>query len=188
MLPNFTLDPKYPLGEQLMISGLVNFHETIAYIRDLPYGRNQERTNPMLVLTEKKGTCSTKHACLKQIADDHGYPDIELVIGIYLMNEQNTPGIGEILNRTPFSFIPEAHCYLRFKGKRYDYTGIGGNFCQIEAALVKEESIHPGQIGEYKVETHKRFIKKWLAGRDSSCELEEVWAIREACILKLSGY
>lgn len=186
MLPDFSIENKNPLTNILLSLGVKTFHEALSYVHDLPYGRNSERANPILVLTENKGTCSTKHACLKQIAEDHGYPEIELIIGIYRMNGYNTPGIGEELAVAKLDFIPEAHCYLRFGGKRYDYTGLGGDFSKIKADLLTEEAIIASQVGVYKVEAHRKYISKWLAKSSLTYNFDQVWAIREACIQRLS--
>lgn len=51
---------------------------------------------------------------------------VRLMIGIYLMNEDNTPGVGKVLERYGLKEIPEAHCYLRFEGQYLDFTRLTG--------------------------------------------------------------
>jgi len=65
----------------------------------LPYGRTANRTDLSLVISEQKGTCSSKHALLKEVADLNGIKGIDLIIGIYKMSEANTPGIGDELSK-----------------------------------------------------------------------------------------
>jgi hypothetical protein len=48
----------------------------------------------MAVHTEGRGTCSTKHALLAELATEQRLP-VALVLGIYLMNERNTPSGGQ---------------------------------------------------------------------------------------------
>src|SRR5580698_10132355 len=65
---------------------------------ELPYGRNSNPYDPLTVLTEQRGTCSTKHALLRRLAIEQRI-DVALVLGIYEMAEQNTPGVGDILRK-----------------------------------------------------------------------------------------
>jgi hypothetical protein len=66
---------------------------------ELPYGRNGNPDDPLAVLTDQRGTCSTKHVLLRRLAIEQGI-DLVLVLGIYEMNEHNTPGVGTVLKRT----------------------------------------------------------------------------------------
>jgi len=93
--------------------GIRTWNQLTKHIKNLPYGRNQNRTDFGLVLYEQKGTCSSKHALLKSIADLNNVPNIELIIGIYRMTESNTPRIGTELTKNAIEYIPEAHCYLK---------------------------------------------------------------------------
>jgi hypothetical protein len=58
------------------------------YIQALPYGRNMHPIDLLIVLTEKRGTCSTKHALLRRLAIEQNW-DFALVLEIYEMTEQN---------------------------------------------------------------------------------------------------
>jgi hypothetical protein len=44
------------------------------------------------------------------------------MLGLFNMEEINTPGVGEALRQCGLTSIPEAHCYLRFGGERVDLT------------------------------------------------------------------
>ncbi|MGB1018788.1 MAG: hypothetical protein ACPGVH_06945, partial [Chitinophagales bacterium] len=57
-------------------NGICSWDELTEYIRNLPYGRNENRTDLGLVLSEKKGTCSSKHALLKSIADSNNISNV----------------------------------------------------------------------------------------------------------------
>lgn len=73
--------------------GLHTWNELLYHVRQLPYGRNKSRTDFSLVISEAKGTCSSKHAFLKSIADENEFP-VKLILCLYKMSEKNTPGIG----------------------------------------------------------------------------------------------
>ncbi|HZP37374.1 MAG TPA: hypothetical protein VFE48_12900 [Methylomirabilota bacterium] len=104
------------------------------------------------------------------------------------MNERNTPGVGAVLARHGLDCIPEAHCLLRHEGARIDVTGVPAGAEPI-ARFLHEEPITIDQIGAYKIERHRQFLRGWLARRSEGVrlDLEEAWRIREACIAALGA-
>jgi hypothetical protein len=58
-------------------------------VRSLPYGRNSDHSDWRLVLGEGRGTCSTKHALLADLARENRR-HVALMLGIYEMDEDNT--------------------------------------------------------------------------------------------------
>ena len=186
MKKDYKLTSKDKLTELAKSNGIETWNELTEFIKNLPYGRNENRTDFGLVLSEKKGTCSSKHALLKSIADLNNVPNIELIIGIYRMNESNTPNIGTELTDNSIEFIPEAHCYLKINGKRTDLTGEQSEFMKIERDIIKEKLIEPNQVAEFKVDYHKKFIEDWLKETNSEFEFDQIWRIREKCIVNLT--
>lgn len=116
------LTSKDELTAIIKYSGIITYNELIKFIKELPYGRNLNRTDLSLVIREKKGSCSSKHALLKKVADLNRIEQVQLMLGIYRMNEKNTPNIGTALNDCPFDYIPEARCYVKISNIRTDYT------------------------------------------------------------------
>ena len=102
------------------------------------------------------------------------------------MNEQNTPGIYPVLQNTAIDYIPEAHCYLQIKGIKLDFTHQDANLDMIINDIIITEEIEADQIFEYKVAFHKNFLNQWLLAQDINLSFEQIWNIREACILQLS--
>jgi len=154
---------------------------------ELPYGRNRNPDDPLAVLTEQRGTCSTKHALLRRLAIEQRI-DLVLMLGIYEMNERNTPGVGAVLERYRLKALPEAHCYLRFGNKRIDVTRQRASDLEPISYFLHEEEIAPNQITLYKIDVHKTFLQHWMAeGRgEGEMTLASTWAIREECIAALS--
>jgi hypothetical protein len=186
-LPNFTLKTAGPLSAEIMARGVSDFRTAGRYLQKLPYGRTLDRADFSAVLREGKGTCSTKHAFLAALAREQGF-DILLMLGLYVMDESNTPGIGAVLQRYGVAALPEAHCYLMYEGLRIDVTRAGGPPAAAVIKFLREETIAPEQIGEYKVSWHRQFMRDWVAensyqaGRRS---FEDLWRIREECIAAL---
>jgi hypothetical protein len=180
-LPNGILHDNGLISKSLLSKGITNFHDTCKYIQNLPYGRTSNKTDWMLVITERRGTCSTKHALIARLAEELDL-DVHLMLGIYPMKEANTPGVGKILHKTKFSFIPEAHCYLKYNDIRIDITGLDHSDEEPIDELLVEEEILPAQIGNYKENFHQQYIRQWA----NSAQFNEIWSLREACIKALS--
>lgn len=183
---NFPLSLDAPLSKLLLDEQITDFQSAIAYIHQLPYGRTSDRSDYRLILLENKGTCSTKHAFLKQLAIENHQEAVELYIGIYQMNETNTKGVGSVLSKYNLSYIPEAHTYLNINGNLLDITRTTENNTSFEDSLLTEQQILPHQIGDFKVNWHQNFLKQWIADEQLPYSFKEIWNIREECILALT--
>lgn len=179
------LTSKEELTQQLLELGILNWNDVLLHVKNIPYGRNSNREDLSLVLKENKGSCSSKHAFLKEIANQNNIPNVQLIIGIYKMKESNTK-IGTILSENAIDYIPEAHCYLNINGERLDYTTGSSSFEKIKNDLLEEIEIEPYQVGEFKIKFHQDFVKKWLIDTESNFSFYEIWTIREKCITHLS--
>ena len=186
MIPSSPLKSSGPLSESLLSKNITDFKAATEFICQLPYGRNSNRNDVLLLISENCGTCSSKHAFLKQLAIEQHLESVELILCIYLMNSQNTKGIGKHLIDNHLSAIPEAHCYLRIEGQRYDFTRPGASIQPIEAAILEEKPILPHQVGDFKPRYHRQYMDQWRLKEGISYSLEELWAIRERCIQSLS--
>ena len=181
-LPDFDLDPARPLGAAFSAVGARRFREAARFVNALPYGRTADRADYRRVLPERRGTCSTKHALLAALAAECGAP-VRLVLGVYLMDPANTPGVGPVLRAAGLGAVPEAHCYLAHGGARVDLTWPG----RIAAppAVVQEEAIQPHQVGAFKVRRHRQYVEAWAG--EQGLDGGRVWSAREACIAALGA-
>src|SRR5206468_3902356 len=150
-----------PVTRMFRAAGSRDFAEAAHHVLRLPYGRIADRSKFWLVLEERRGTCTTKHALLAELAHEQGIA-VQLMLGIYEMNQRNTPGVGRVLQKYGLSYIPEAHCYLRYQGERIDVTGVPPGGEPIERFL-HEEVITVDQIGAYKNELHRIFLADRVA-------------------------
>jgi len=187
ILPDAPLDTGGPDSEAFLRVGCGSYRSAARYLHQLPYGRNAERADFRLVLAERRGTCSTKQALLAAVALEQKLP-VSLTIGIYDMAEANTPGVGSVLSARGLESIPEAHCYLRYAGRRVDITRSGVSPHAPIDYLHQEWTIEPAQIGEHKVALHQQYLHGWLRERPAlRFSFEEIWRIREACIAALGA-
>lgn len=164
----------------------MSFEELIVKVKNLPYGRNANRYDFSLVLSENKGTCSSKHAFLKDFADKNEIENVKLYIGIFKMNEVNTPKLGDLLSKNYIKYIPEAHCYLKINQIPVDATTSDSFYDKIKQDILEEIEILPNQVSHFKVEYHKAFLKKWIKETNQNNTFEKIWEIREQCIEQLS--
>jgi hypothetical protein len=164
----------------------MHFEELINKVKNIPYGRNANRYDFTLVLSENKGTCSSKHAFLKDFADKNEIKNVKLYFGIFKMNEVNTPKLGDLLSKNNIKYIPEAHCYLKINQIPVDATTSDSFYDKIKHDILEEIEIIPNQVSDFKVEYHKAFLKKWIEETNQNNTFEEIWKIREQCISKLS--
>jgi selenocysteine lyase/cysteine desulfurase len=188
VLDPVVLEPSGDISTAFIKVGLVDYRAAARFISRLPYGRNTIVDEPLVVMRERRGTCSTKHALLRRLAAEQTI-DVALVVGIYEMHQRNTPGVGPILKKYGLAALPEAHCYLRFRQHRVDVTRqINAHSAQDIAHFLHEEDITPEQIRAYKTTLHRNFLQRWLAetGTAAGRGIEEIWRIREECIAALS--
>jgi hypothetical protein len=164
----------------------MDFIELIETVKQIPYGRNSNRHDFSLVISENKGTCSSKHAFLKDFANNNNIPNVKLYIGIFKMNEENTTKIFPLLSENQINYIPEAHCYLKVDGIPIDVTTSESFYTKIKNDILEEIEIEPIQVADYKVNYHKEFLKKWIIETNQNKTFEKIWEIRENCIQKLS--
>jgi hypothetical protein len=186
-LPASKLKPGGPLAAAFIALNLEDYRSAACYLRGLAYGRNSNRTDPLAVVREQRGTCSTKHALLARLATEQQLP-IRLMLGIYEMNGRNTPGVGRVLEKYGLACVPEAHCYLMYDDDRIDITR-AVNGAEPIAKFLHEEVISPDQIADYKVAVHQRFLRNWIETVPSAhtMNLDGAWKIREECIAALAA-
>ncbi len=187
-LPDFTIQSTGTASVIARQHGLNSFGQAVQFIWQLPYGRNTDKTKHTSLFADGCGTCSTKHAFLKQLAIDHHADGITLVIGLIRMNGSNTPAVAGRLKTNGLEYIPEAHCYLKIEGQVLDATWPHVKQPTFENDLLEEQEINPDQITDYKVSYQRHYLAGWLkANPQLNMSLEQLWSIREGCIRDLSN-
>lgn len=164
------------------------FEEAYNFVKNLPYKRNSDKENSNVIIEENGGTCSTKHAYLKRISEEFSIENVQLMICIFMMNENNSPKIKSVLEKYNLLEMPEAHNYLRIDGRIIDCTKKGFSEENFIDTLAEEIEINPNQVTDFKVQYHQDFLKKYLLQHSEiQYSLEEFWKIREECILALQS-
>lgn len=181
MIPNFNLSTGEPLSNHFIKNDILTFHQAIEHIRKLHYGRSK-LAYPNNIIKDQKGTCSTKHACIKELAEENNIRSIKLCLCIFPMNENNTPGVGAVLDRYKLEYLLESHVYISYDDKRYDFTFPERSEMKWENDILIETQIDVDQIKDYKVAYHKNILSDWIEHDKLPFTLKELWQIRESCI------
>ncbi|MGN6566571.1 MAG: hypothetical protein ACTHJ0_01395 [Flavipsychrobacter sp.] len=188
---NYYKDFEIASGEKISLlfveRNIYTFSEAAQFIKALPYKRNTNKKDISCVLIDSHGTCSTKHALLKQLAHENGQGDFKLIMGIFRMNKRNTPIIAPILNQYGLEYIPEAHIYLKYHDLILDYTRKNSTPLDFLSDLLEEKEITPEEVVDFKVGYHKGFITKWQTKEHIDYSPLDLWDIREECINALQG-
>nr|MBC7612341.1 hypothetical protein [Pseudopedobacter sp.] len=182
---NFIIESKGPLSETFRELGIFDFENAALFIKNLPYSRNKNKSKLLSVFADKCGTCGTKHALLKQLATENKI-GVKLMIGIFKMNSLNTPKVAKILGLYGLSYLPEAHNYLRSSNQIIDCSHSKSSEADFINELMVEIEIYPEQIIDFKVAYHKAYLTNWIRENKIQLTLDELWEIREACVLALS--
>lgn len=167
-------------------NGIESWKMLIEYVENIPYGRTSSKKDFGLVIFENKGTCSSKHAFLKKVADLNDILNVKLMLSVFKMNELNTPKIGSALKGRLVEYIPEAHCYLKFNNECIDVTSKHLDFSRIKQDIIEETEIKPEQVITFKEEYHKKFIRNWIEKDNLPLDFDQIWELRETCIENLS--
>jgi len=182
---NFELESNYFLSESFLELDIKTFSEAMRFIKNLPYGRNANREDFTLVLKEQKGTCSSKHALLKSLADENHHFEVKLMLGIFKMNGSNTPKIKSVLEKYQLDYLPEAHNFLKIEDEIFDCTNAHSSDLNFRKDLMVVYEIQPEDVIQKKIEIHQDFLKSWC--QENQLKFQEIWEIRENCIAALSG-
>lgn len=184
-IPNLSIDRKAgQLSADLHSKRITSLKNLLDWLRDLPYGRNSDRSDFTLVPKENKGTCSTKHALVRAVAIENNWPDVDLYIGFFFMDANLYPQLKSVLETGGLEGLPEAHTFLVIDGNSMDITTKNSPIA--EEMIVDEMDIEPEGIGDLKESIHKGFMADWAEEEKINLPLDQLWATREACIKELS--
>jgi hypothetical protein len=184
---NFDIKPVGTISNHFLANNISTFSEASQFVRKLAYGRNENKADLTTVFADNCGTCSTKHALLKQLAVENNFTELKLITGLFRMNSSYTPKISATLKRHNLDYIPEAHNYLKYGNQILDFTNKTSKPADFENELIEETEIQTDQIADFKINYHKQYLTNWLEKQEAlNLTLDELWKIREQCIADLS--
>ena len=185
--PDFEIKSSGQISSRFTERNILTFQQAALFIRHLPYGRNLNKNDLTSVFADNCGTCSTKHAILKQLADENNFKELRLIIGLFKMNGINTPPVSTTLEFNDLEYIPEAHCYLKYNNDILDYTKPNSDAADFINDIIEEVEIKPNQITDFKVNFHKNYLTACLENNHQiKLTFDDIWKVREQCIQDLT--
>ncbi len=182
---NFQIKEQGLLSLHLLAKGITDFQSAATWTAALPYRRNKEKSSLLCLLEDHGGTCSTKHAFLRKLSLEQGYPEVKLILGIFKMDAEYDPKIAQTLAKNQLTYLPEAHNYLQIQDQFVDFTTTKANYLSFKKKLLHVQEIEYHQINEEKIAIHQTFLQQWLKEQKPGWSLAQIWKIREQCILDL---
>lgn len=178
-----------PVTAQFRAAGVHTFAQAVAHTRSLPYGRISNGTDYQLVLSEQRGTCSSKHQLLLHLALENNRSDVQLIEVLFRMSEHNVPGVGVVLQHYGLPWMPEPHNYLRVNGVAVDATSEHLRI-DLERDSIREREIDRSYTPALKQAALRQFFEQWRTTEPAAARYttDELWQIREACIASISTH
>lgn len=178
LCPNFYLNTSSPFGQLLARENIVDFHQALHFVLNLPYKRISDLDNLALVSIEKRGTCSSKHGFLAAVAIESGHTEIQLETGYFRFKYEKIPSLKNQFKSFPLDYIVEAHSYLRYKDQIIDVTS---QFFDAQALLSPSDLIDsfyllPHEAGAIKQWFHKKFYQSWC--KQNNLDFAKAWDLR----------
>lgn len=185
-IPDFLILNSGRVSEKFLSLNIDSFNAAIDWTHKLPYGRNADRANYFSIFSEGRGTCSTKHAALADLAIENNQ-NINLKMVICKLDEDLDPRVVDFLSYLDVPYFPEAHCYLSGINGDIDITFPEQDH-KPKADVLKSFIISPDEIGDKKFRLQHEYILTWLqeTGLEAKYSFQEVWNLREKWINSLA--
>jgi hypothetical protein len=166
--------------------GLTSFIDVCRYVHTMPYGYNTSR-EPLILLRENRGSCTTKHMAVGLLAAELGLP-IHKAIGIYAMTEALVTGAGPIAAAHGLPFIPVVHCFLSDGTAMVDLTegNLNGKNGPIDTFLFTAR-VSPDISEKEEYRLYRNALQSHILPRDdmAGIELKTILKAREAALTLL---
>lgn len=121
VLPDVAIQPHGQICKKFLEREIISFQAACHYVKAIPYGSNSNNENSLILFEENHGTCTTKHGAIARLAAELGL-EVYKNLGFYRLNDKIVTGINAIIQPYGLSFIPQIHCFLRYKVFQVDLT------------------------------------------------------------------
>jgi len=119
----------------------------------------------ILVVEDSNNSMTTVtkfHAVLAQLAVENDISEVELVVGIFIVNATSFPELVDYFSSKSYDNVALSTCYFVIDGERIDFFK-GNNFLnKISKRFVREQRVDPHQAKEWKEKIYEDYIGKWL--------------------------
>ncbi len=186
-LPDTELIDAGPVSRRFLAEGLKRFSTACHYVHRMPYGYNSSKDDPLILLREGFGTCTTKHMAVGLLARELGLP-IDKCIGIYAMTEHLVTGADAICREYGLKAIPVVHCFLVSDRCRVDLTegNLNGKNGPIDEFLYTR-NVAPDIASRDEYRLYRQALQEQILTRPAwaGVDLKTVLAAREKALALL---
>ncbi len=177
-LPDAEIKPVGQISKKFLDLGIDSFKQACEYVNNIEYGYNTNYDDKLIFFKEKKGTCTSKHAVIAGLAEELNIPLFKHV-GVYKFTEEISTGTNKILGKYSIPYVPMVHCFLVYKGFRFDLTegNCNGKNTTINE-LIYEEQVNPFISGKDEYLLFKKVINNYVL------PTKEMEGIKEKLLLK----
>jgi hypothetical protein len=119
--PDAAIETPGRISRKFSSLNINSLHEACFWVKDLPYGYNSKTDDSIIIFDENKGTCSTKHGVIAELAEELHIP-LYKYICFYKLDVNIVEGIEKILDAYGLKYIPQTHCILGINSIFVDLT------------------------------------------------------------------
>jgi len=105
---------------------------------------------------------SKTHAVLATLAVENQIDEVELMMGIFLIDELTFPELKNYFSDKNYKTIALTTSYLNINGNRFDFSTDASILDRIANKIVREQRMDPHQSKEWKEKIYEDYIQKWL--------------------------
>lgn len=182
-IEDFEIKPIGTVSQAFLKQGAFTFLKALKWVHELPYGRNSNRGDFLLIFKEFKGACSTKHAALAALCKEN-QQRAQLMLALCKLNTDLDPKVSSFLDSLGVDYFPEAHTYLHYQGLDLDVT-FKDQPPYLKVEVLKSIFLEPSQIGDYKVHLHQQYVQSWMKEKKLQLSFDQLWKLREEWIFSL---
>ncbi|NHJ03462.1 MAG: hypothetical protein EAX90_01450 [Candidatus Heimdallarchaeota archaeon] len=142
-IPDRKIIPSGIISRKFLELGIKSFKDACMFVHNTDYGYNSNTDDKLVLFKENRGSCTTKHGVIAELAEELAIPLFKKV-GIYKLTEEITEGVSKILAKYNIPFIPMVHCFLVYKNCRFDLTEGNNNGKKTSIdEFIQEEKVIP---------------------------------------------
>lgn len=128
-------------------------------------------------------TVAKFHSVLAQLAVENNISEVELVVGIFIVNAISFPELADYFSSKSYANLALSTCYFVIDGERIDFYKGNDFLNKISKRFVREQRVDPHQAKEWKEKIYEDYIGKWLKRNSEITETLEFFTETESEVL-----
>lgn len=159
---NFEILSNGPISSYLKNKKVNDFKSTIIFLKSNPIELKDLQEIVVKDVEETMSITSKIHAVLATLAVENEIEEIELMMGIFLVNQNIFPELENYFKDKDYSNIALTTSYLKISDKRIDFSSSKQILEKITSKIIREQRMDPHQSKEWKEKIYEDYIHKWF--------------------------